>query len=366
MTTSERYEEKQKDTYEDTYEWNNYIIEKKSIGRGSFSKVYYGYHKDTKIEIALKKILFTALQNAIKDKVISEINILQKMDHLHIIKLYEYKFDGDYILLVTEYCKDNLEKWMRNPHTIEEKIEIMKQITNGIGYMHSNNILHRDIKPENILLHNGIIKICDFGFSTIIKENHQMMRTICGTPLFMSPEMLFMKPYTIKSEIWALGILFYMIIYRLHPFGILESLSDYRIKIKRQIIFIPINDHEYIDKLIEMMLSHETEIRPTVKKIIKILERETIDNDDDDDDHINEFNENELQFDEKNDESMEKSTCCFGTGRSRYELSLTINNDYFTPPTKSFSQPSQPDRSRSNSTGSSSFSSFFSMFKLNK
>ena len=101
-TTSERYE--------DTYEWNNYIIEKKSIGRGSFSKVYYGYHKDTKIEIALKKILFTALQNAIKDKVISEINILQKMDHLHIIKLYEYKFDGDYILLVTEYCKDNLEK----------------------------------------------------------------------------------------------------------------------------------------------------------------------------------------------------------------------------------------------------------------
>ena len=57
---------------------------------------------------------------------------------------------------------------------------------------------------------------------------------------------------------------------------------------------------------------------------MKILQRETID------DYIN-----ELQFDEKNDESMEKSTCCFGTGRSRYEL--TINNDYFTPPTKSFS-----------------------------
>ena len=76
----------------ETYEWNNYIIEKKAIGRGSFSKVYYGYHKDTKVEIALKRILFTALQNSIKDKVISEINILQKMNHLHIIKLYEYKF----------------------------------------------------------------------------------------------------------------------------------------------------------------------------------------------------------------------------------------------------------------------------------
>ena len=360
----------------ETYEWNNYIIEKKSIGRGSFSKVYYGYHKDTKVEIALKRILFTALQNSIKDKVISEINILQKMNHLHIIKLYEYKFDGDYILLVTEYCKDNLEKWLRNPHTIHEKIDIMKQITNGIHYMHSNNILHRDIKPENILLHNGIIKICDFGFSTIIKENHQMMRTICGTPLFMSPEMLFMKPYTIKSEIWALGILFYMMIYRLHPFGILESLSEYRIKIKRQIIFIPIDDHEYINKLIEMMLSHETEIRPDIEKIIKILEKESINidididdeknDDDDDDDELLQFDEknddDELQFEEKNDEEL---TCCFGT-------QLKINNDYFTPPTKSFSQPSSV-RSRSNSTPNSflsgsldKISSFFNMFNVNK
>jgi hypothetical protein len=84
-------------------------------------------------------------------------------------------------------------------------------------------------------------------------------------------------------------------------------------------------------------LQHETEIRPTVEKIMKILQRETID----DDDYINEFNENELQFDEKNDE-------------------LTINNDYFTPPTKSFSQPFKFN------CGSSSFSSFFSMFKLNK
>jgi serine/threonine protein kinase len=276
---------------------------------------------------------------------------------------------------------------------------MITQVANGIGYMHSNNILHRDIKPENILLHNGIIKICDFGFSTIIKENHQMMRTICGTPLFMSPEILFMKPYTIKSEIWALGILFYMMIYRLHPFGALHSLSDYRIKIKRQIIFIPIDDHEYINKLIEMMLSHETAKRPDIEKIIKIIERKNIDVDD--------VNENELQFDEKNEETREEllqrineleyeleeksehtSSCCFGnnddnndniTGRGRtnngYELS--INNDYFTPekggvyiPKKSYSQPSS-FRSRSNSNTPNSFlsgsldkiSSFFNMFK---
>ena len=56
------------------------------------------------------------------------------------------------------------------------------------------------------------VKICDFGFSIIIKENLQLLNTICGTPLFMSPELLYNKPYTIKSEIWSLGIIFYYIL----------------------------------------------------------------------------------------------------------------------------------------------------------
>lgn len=94
-------------------EWNNYIIKNGSIGKGSYSKVYKGYHKVTKLEIAMKKIVFNTLNDNVKDKVISEINILQKMDHLHIIKLYEYKFEGNYIILITEYCKDkDLDVWI--------------------------------------------------------------------------------------------------------------------------------------------------------------------------------------------------------------------------------------------------------------
>jgi serine/threonine-protein kinase ULK/ATG1 len=70
-----------------TFEWNNYIIYKQAIGKGSFSKVYYGYHKETRMEIALKKIAFSKLQDIIKDKVVSEINILQRLDHVNIMKL---------------------------------------------------------------------------------------------------------------------------------------------------------------------------------------------------------------------------------------------------------------------------------------
>lgn len=263
----------------DTFEWNHYIIHKNAIGKGSYSKVYSGYHKDTKLEIALKKISFSKLHSNVKDKVISEINILQKMNHPNIIKLYEYKFDGDYLLLVTEYCKDgDLEQWMKNDHNIIEKIDIIKQIVTGIEYMHTNNILHRDIKPQNILLHNNIIKICDFGFSTIIKEHNMMFNTICGTPLYMSPELLFLKPYTMMSEIWALGVLFYIMIYNVHPFGTLMSLDDYRTKISKAtkddyIHYKTIETYEYIIDIIKSMLMYKMNNRPNINTIINKLNK---------------------------------------------------------------------------------------------
>jgi serine/threonine protein kinase len=255
-----------------TFEWNNYIINKPSIGKGSYSKVYSGYHKLTKLNIALKKIEFTKLHSCIKDKVISEINILQNMNHPNIIKLYEYKFDGDYLVLITEYCKDkDLEHWLNKNNSIDDITYVIKQTVCGIEYMHTNNILHRDIKSQNILLHNNTIKICDFGFSTIIKENNMMFNTICGTPLYMSPELLFMKPYTIKSDIWALGVLFYIIIYKTHPFGKLTSLDDYRSKINMKIYYPPIEGLNNIIDIIKLMLQSKMEERPDIMTINSML-----------------------------------------------------------------------------------------------
>ena len=347
-----------------TFEWKKYIITKGSIGKGTFSKVYYGYHKETGIEIAMKKIKFTSLQNDIKDKVISEIHILQKMDHPNIMKLYEYHFDGEYIILITEYCNNNnLDTWMKTERRHEEIIAVITQIAHGIRYMHSNHILHRDIKPENILFHNDMIKICDFGFSIIIKEHHEMMKTICGTPLFMSPEILFLKPYTSKSDIWAFGILCYMMIYRLHPYGRLTSLDEYRVKIKRPIIFIPIDIISYLVDMIKLMLSHDETMRPDIGTITYMLQSRSTDvsevphevtvveeTDEPTDPsqmgkeellhRINELQEEIFELEERS----QSNSCCFGlnvtevTGRGRtnkgYELAIT--NDYFTPPETSF------------------------------
>jgi serine/threonine-protein kinase ULK/ATG1 len=196
------------------------------------------------------------------------------------MKLYNYKFDNDYILLITEFCEDgDLTKWINKPDkNADEILDIIIQIIRGIKYLHDNNIVHRDIKPQNILLDNNVIKICDFGFSTIYKSHMDMFNTICGTPLYMCPEVLNLQNYTIKSEIWSLGILLYIIIYNTHPYGILNSIEEYKVKINNIITYEPINlfekseCNELLISIIKSMLTINYELRPTIDIILHNLE----------------------------------------------------------------------------------------------
>lgn len=269
----------------ETKEWREYTLNSSPIGKGMYSKVYYGVHRETGREIALKKIFFNQLQNKIKDRIITEINILQRLDHKNIIKLYDYKFDGEYILLIMEYCNGgDLKKWMKNSNNEEEILKVLRQIISSIEYLHKNGVMHRDIKPENIIFHNNEIKICDFGFSTLIKDNTELFDTMCGTPLYMSPEILFLQKYNIYSEIWSLGVLFYTILFKKHPFGDLENIEDYRNKIREKFI-IEFNekDTEYkeesILKIIQTtknMLSYDYNNRPSIHHIHSFINNDEI------------------------------------------------------------------------------------------
>lgn len=75
--------------------------------------------------------------------------------------------------------------------------------------MVNNSIVHRDLKPENLLMHEGKLKLADFGFAKYVISHNAMQKSIVGTPLYMSPELLKRIKYTSKCDVWSLGVIFY-------------------------------------------------------------------------------------------------------------------------------------------------------------
>jgi serine/threonine protein kinase len=226
----------------------DYIITDQLLGRGSYSKVYLGFniHND---KCAIKIISSLGLNISTKDKLLDEAKILKSLNHKNIIKLYDIYEDLDEIYIIMEYCENNLQLILLKLSEEQAKYYI-KQIVNALYYLQNKNIVHRDIKPANILLKNDIIKICDFGFARAISNGDFMMDTICGSPLYMAPEILFKTKYSSKSDLWSLGIIIYQMVYHKHPYNNPKSISDLIKKIEIQEIDYPKTVSE---KCIEIM-----------------------------------------------------------------------------------------------------------------
>ena len=97
---------------------------------------------------------------------------------------------------------------------------IFKELISGLKYLYELNICHRDLKPQNILLdENYTIKISDFGLARLNNENN-LMDTICGSPIYMAPEIMKYNKYDNKADIWSLGIIFYELLTGRTPFKV--------------------------------------------------------------------------------------------------------------------------------------------------
>lgn len=217
---------------------HNYRICEKRIGKGSFSTIYKCFDTNNNV-FALKKIDMDKLKD--KNIIKREFNIMRKLSHINIIKVFDLiiddKFNNVYMFL--EYFENgDLGKYLGG-NIIEEKQvnNFSIQIKNGLQYLYKQNIVHRDIKPQNIVVSNDkILKIIDFGLSKNINIVDEMMDTICGSPLYMAPEIIKTKNYTIKSDIWSFGVIIYEMIYGYTPFranniyNLITKLDNYDIK----------------------------------------------------------------------------------------------------------------------------------------
>ncbi|XP_037292749.1 phosphorylase b kinase gamma catalytic chain, skeletal muscle/heart isoform isoform X1 [Manduca sexta] len=207
---------------------------KEIIGRGISSTVRRCIEKETGHEYAAKIIdLSQESQDGVdthtmRDATRQEIHILRMVaGHPYIIELQDVFESETFIFLVFELCKNGeLFDYLTSVVTLSEKKTryIMRQVLEGVRYVHSKSIVHRDLKPENILLDDQLnVKITDFGFAKVLKDGERLFE-LCGTPGYLAPETLKANMfddapgYGMEVDIWACGVIMFTLLVGCPPF----------------------------------------------------------------------------------------------------------------------------------------------------
>ena len=190
----------------------------KQLGKGGYGKVYEVRSKKTGEVRACKHLSKLNIKNL--EKFRREIEILKKLDHPNIIKLYEVLESDRSLYLIMEECKggeifDRIIERIKAKQMYSERDAaiIFQQVMSCIAYCHNHNICHRDLKPENLLYLNpgsekdNRVKVIDFGLS----QNTLRLKTKVGTAYYVSPEILSGK-YTELCDIWSAGVILYILL----------------------------------------------------------------------------------------------------------------------------------------------------------
>lgn len=174
--------------------------------------------------VAIKMIDKTSIQRAgLTNRVRQEVEIHSRLKHPSILQLYTFFQDENYVYLVLELAHNGeLNRFLKqHKQTMSEPeaANILKQIIQGLQYLHSHKILHRDMSLSNLLLTKDMqLKIADFGLATQLKRADEKHMTMCGTPNYISPEVVSRSSHGLPADVWGLGCMFYTLLVGRPPF----------------------------------------------------------------------------------------------------------------------------------------------------
>jgi calcium/calmodulin-dependent protein kinase I len=155
---------------------------------------------------------------------LDEVDILKEMNHVHIIRLYDFFTEPSTYYLVMEQMSGGelFDRIVAKAYYNEKEArDTCKILLEAVGYMHQNHVAHRDLKPENLLLlskdDDSAVKIADFGFAKKVHEENSLT-TQCGTPGYVAPEILEGTPYDQRADMWSVGVILYILLGGYPPF----------------------------------------------------------------------------------------------------------------------------------------------------
>ena len=189
----------------------------KELGAGSFGRVLLVQHKITQAKYAIKAIDKRNQANYEERRYFRrEIEIMYRVHHPNVVKLFGHFEDNTYCYFIMEYIpggniyslvpKNNI----RQINT-QQIASIMKDVISAVYFLHHMHpkIVHRDIKPENVLLDQGMVaKLTDFGWSNYM-QGDMKRTTVCGTPVYLAPEIINNQGHDEHVDIWCIGVLLF-------------------------------------------------------------------------------------------------------------------------------------------------------------
>ncbi|KAL4804227.1 Serine/threonine-protein kinase atg1 [Aspergillus unguis] len=241
------------------------------IGKGSFATVYRGIHTKSRTFVAIKSVNLAKLSKKLKDNLAMEIEILKGLIHPHIVALLDCFETNSHIHLIMEYCalgdlsqfikrRDSLKDHNYTRHMMAKYPNVpggalnevvvrhfLKQLASALRFLRERNLIHRDIKPQNLLLCPAptnaeaepqivplkgsdysftpavglnslpLLKLADFGFARSLPAT-SLAETLCGSPLYMAPEILRYEKYDAKADLWSVGTVLYEMVVGKPPF----------------------------------------------------------------------------------------------------------------------------------------------------
>ncbi|XP_029919326.1 triple functional domain protein isoform X2 [Myripristis murdjan] len=207
-------------SWKDNFE--SHYAEVVELGRGRFSVVKRCDHRGTKRTVAVKMVNKKLMR---RDQVTQELNLLQRLQHPHLVSLIDtYETPSSYALVLEMVDQGRLLDYIVSwGNLTEEKVACyLRDILEALHYLHNCRIVHLDVKPENLLVAHSssgqpTVKLTDFGDAVQLNSAHYI-HPLLGSPEFASPELVLGEPVSLTSDLWSLGVVTYVLLSGASPF----------------------------------------------------------------------------------------------------------------------------------------------------
>ena len=196
------------------------------IGEGKYGRVFRGIRDHDSFEVAMKYLDFSKLPEdkltTQVERTLSELDAMKRLGkNDNVVELFDIRLEGTSIVIIMEFCsKGNFRTVLQREAPLTSINAVHKyiyDIVSGLRALRVASIVHRDLKPENILVGgDGKLKLCDFGMARQL-DGYDANR-ICGTLLYIAPEVMKREKYSHKIDLWALGVILYEMLVDDHPF----------------------------------------------------------------------------------------------------------------------------------------------------